>query len=163
MREETTDRNPSYDWLRSELTKSNADLPSLRARASETLSVMSQYRAQLAKIEVNGATHENLVREVKEAEGNGLLYKQKREEARIADALDRERIVNVAIAEAATVPALPAHPQWAVTLLLGIVLAGLVSSGLAFAVDYLDPWLRTPDELQRALRIPVLGALPKGE
>ena len=162
MREETTDRNPSYDWLRSELTKSNADLASLRARASETLSVISQYRAQLAKIEVNGAAHENLVREVKEAEGNGLLYKQKREEARIADALDRERIVNVAIAEAATVPALPAHPQWAVTLLLGIVLAGLVSSGLAFAVAYFDPSLRTPDELQRVLRVRVLAVLPKG-
>ena len=112
-------------------------------------------------IDVNGAAQENLLREVKEAEGNDLLYKQKREEARIGDALDRQRIVNVAIAEAATVPALPAHPHWALTLLLGILLACLVSPGVAFAVDYFDPSLRTPDELRDVLQIPVLAALPK--
>ncbi len=160
-REETTGRNPSYEWLRSELTKSNAELASLQARAEETRNVIQQYRDQLGAIDVNGAAQENLLREIKEAEGNALLYKRKREEARIGDALDRQRIVNVAIAEGATVPALPAHPHWALTLLLGILLACFVSPGVAFAVDYFDPSLRTPDELRDVLQIPVLAALPK--
>lgn len=160
-REETDDRNPSYEWLQSELTKSNAELASLNARATETLNVIKQYRRQLDIIDVNGAEQENLAREVKEAESNELLYKQKREEARIGDALDRQRIVNVAIAEAATVPALPAHAHWALTLVLGFLLACLVSPGVAFAVDYLDPSLRTPDEVRDVLRIPVLASLPK--
>jgi uncharacterized protein involved in exopolysaccharide biosynthesis len=159
-REETTDRNPSYVWLRAELTKSNAELATLQARAAETQNVIAQYRQQLGTIDVNGAAQENLLREVKEAEGNDLLYKQKREEARIGDALDRQRIVNVAIAEAATVPALPAHPHLALNLLLGILLACLISPGVAFAVDYFDPSLRTPDELREVLQIPVLAALP---
>jgi uncharacterized protein involved in exopolysaccharide biosynthesis len=158
--EETTDRNPSYEWLRSELTKSNADLASLHARASETLNVVRQYREKLGVIDVDGAAQENLVREVKEAEDNDLLYKQKREEARIGDALDRQRIMNVAIAEAATVPALPAHPHWALTLLLGTLFACVVSPGVAFAADYFDPSLRTPDELRDILQVPVLAALP---
>jgi polysaccharide biosynthesis transport protein len=110
---------------------------------------------------VDGAEQENLVREVKEAESNELLYKQKREEARIGDALDRQRIVNVAIAEAATVPALPVHAHWALTLLLGFLLACLVGPGVAFAADYFDPSLRTPDELRDVLQIPVLASLPK--
>jgi uncharacterized protein involved in exopolysaccharide biosynthesis len=160
-REETSDRNPTYEWLRSELTKSNAELATLHVRAAETLNVIGQYRAQLVAIDVNGAAQENLLREVKEAEGNDLLYKQKREEARIGDALDRQRIVNVAIAEAATVPALPAHPHWALTLLLGMLLACFVSPGVAFVVDYFDPLLRTPDEIRDHLQIPVLAALPK--
>jgi len=163
VRDETTDRNPSYDWLQSELTKSSADLATLHARAAETLNVIRQYRTQLGAIDVNGATQQNLIREVKEAEGNYSLYVQKREEARIGDALDRQRIVNVAIAEAATAPALPAHPHWALTLLSGILLACFASPGLAFAVDFLDPSLRTPNELQDALGIPVLAAFPKGE
>ena len=160
-REETTDRNPSYEWLRSELTKSNAELASLHARAAETQSVIRQYRERLGVIDVNGAAQENLLREVKEAEGNDLLYKQKREEARIGDALDRQRIVNVAIAEAATVPALPTRPHWALTLLAGLLLACLVSPGVAFVADYFDPSLRTPDEVRDVLQIPVLAALPK--
>jgi uncharacterized protein involved in exopolysaccharide biosynthesis len=163
LRDETTDRNPSYEWLRSELTKSTAELAGLHARAAETQSVIGQYRAQLGEIDMNGATQQDLVREVKEDEGNYLLYVQKREEARIGDALDRQRIVNVAIAEAATVPALPAHPHWALSLLLGILFAGLISPGLVFAVDYLDPSLRTPDELEKTLQVRVLASLPKAE
>jgi uncharacterized protein involved in exopolysaccharide biosynthesis len=160
-REETTGRNPSYEWLSSELTKTNAELGSLNVRAAETLNVIRQYRARLAEIDVDGAAQENLLREVKEAEGNDLLYKQKREEARIGDALDRQRIVNVAIAEAATVPALPAHAHWALTLCLGILLACFVSPGIAFAVDFFDSSIRTPDELRDELLIPVLATLPK--
>ena len=70
---------------------------------------------------------------------------------------------HVAIAEAATVPALPSRPHWALTLLLGTLLACLISPGVAFVVDYFDPSLRTPDELRDVLQIPVLAALPKEE
>ena len=163
VKEQTAERNPSYEWLQSELIKSSAELASLQARAGATLDVMSQYRTKLQSIDLKGATQQDLLREVKEAEGNYLLYVQKREEARIGDALDRQRLVNVAIAEAATVPALPAHSHWALTLLLGTLLAGLTSTGLAFAVDYLDPSVRTPDELREVLRCPVLAVLPKEE
>jgi len=48
-----------------------------------------------------------LQRDKKEAEDNYQLYAKKREEARIADELDRQKITNVSIAEAATVPQLP--------------------------------------------------------
>jgi hypothetical protein len=41
------------------------------------------------------------------------------------------------------------------------LLACLVSPGIAFAVDYFDPSLRTPDEVRDALQIPVFAALPK--
>lgn len=163
VQEETTERNPSYDWLRLELTKSSADLASLHARATETANVIGHYRTQLGVIDAKGATQQDLLRDVKEAEGNYLLYVQKREEARIADALDRQRIVNVAIAEAATVPALPVHPHWALTLLVGILIAGLVSPGVAYAADYFDASVRTPAELQESLGIPVLAVLPKAE
>jgi capsular polysaccharide biosynthesis protein len=67
----------------------------------------------------------------------------------------------VAIAEEATAPALPAHPHWALTLLLGILLAIFASPAVAFAADFLDPSLRTPDQLSDDLLIPVLAALPK--
>jgi capsular polysaccharide biosynthesis protein len=44
---------------------------------------------------------------------------------------------------------------------LGILLACFVSPAVAFAVDYFDPSLRTPDELRDDLHIAVLAALPK--
>ena len=74
---------------------------------------------------------------------------KKREEARMGDALDEGGIVNVAIAEQPVVPALPVWPA-GVVLLVGFAAALTSGTGAAFAADYLDPALRTPEEVLRA-------------
>ena len=80
----------------------------------------------------------------------------------MGDALDEDFIVNVAIAEQPVVPALPVWPT-GVVLLVGFV-GGLTSgAGAAFAADYLDPALRTPEEVLTCLEIPVLASLPQGQ
>ncbi|MBI3668490.1 MAG: hypothetical protein HY237_01720 [Acidobacteria bacterium] len=161
VREETTDRDPSYEWLRSELTRSRTELAALQARAIVTARVVRTYRERVGLIDQKGTVQQTLMWAAKEAEENYLLYLRKQEEARISDALDHQRIVNVAVAEAATVPSLPSRPRWLWTLLLGGVLAVLVSTGLAFASDYFDPSFRTPQELQRFLNIRVVAGMPK--
>jgi hypothetical protein len=44
--------------------------------------------------------------------------------------------------------------------MLGLLLASVVSVGLAFTLDYLDPSFRTPLEVLNELNIPVLAAVP---
>jgi capsular polysaccharide biosynthesis protein len=68
----------------------------------------------------------------------------------------------VVIAEAATVPALPASSPWA-KLLLGRVIASIVSVSLAFAAERLDSRFRTPDEVREFLNVPVFAAIPKDD
>ena len=70
------------------------------------------------------------------------------------------RILNVAVAEAATVPALPVTSPL-LLILAGGVLALLLSSMSAFAADYFDQSFRTPDEVIHYLDMPVLAAFPK--
>jgi len=103
---------------------------------------------------------QDLLRNLKNDEDNYLLYLHKEEESRISDALDQKRIVNVAVAEAATVPALPTSGGWLTTLLAGCLLATIVGLGSAFMADYIDPTIRTPDELEQVLNLPVLSAMP---
>jgi uncharacterized protein involved in exopolysaccharide biosynthesis len=160
VREETTDRDPTYAWMREELAKNRAQLIALRARAEALDPVVRTYQAQTHSLDEKGTTQEDLVRATKAAEQNYLMYLQKQEEARISDALDRNRIVNVAIAEAATVPALPTRSRL-VTLLLGGLLATCLSLASAYVADYIDPSFRTPQELYKTLDVPVLAALPR--
>jgi len=40
-------------------------------------------------------------------------------------------------------------------------MAVCVSTGITFAADYMDPSLRTVDEVYNVLQIPVLAALPE--
>jgi hypothetical protein len=77
----------------------------------------------------------------------------------MTDALDRTRIINVAIAEQPVTPALPTYSKWLIVL-IGTLLALTVSVGLAFALEYLNPSFRTPTEVFAELNIPVLAAVP---
>lgn len=159
VHEETSDQDPTYAWLREELAKDRTKLIALRARASALAPVIETYQMKTHTLDQKGAIQEDLVRTEKAAEQSYLLYLQKQEEARISDALDRSRIVNVAIAEVATVPALPTHSTL-FTLLLGGLLATFVSLASAYVVDYVDPSFRTPQELYNTLEVPVLAAVP---
>ena len=132
----------------------------LQAQAQATARVVRHYEDAAHKLDEQSAQQDDLIRNVKASEDNYLLYLRKREEARISDALDSKRIVNVSVAEAATVPALPTlHLGW---LLIGsFFTAGIVSVGSAYAVDRLDPLFRSPDELSRYLDIRVLASIPR--
>ena len=83
------------------------------AQADGTAKVVQHYQGIARSLDEKETQQADLVRNVKTSEDNYLLYMRKREEARISDALDSKRIVNVAIAEAATVPAFPTlHLGW---------------------------------------------------
>jgi uncharacterized protein involved in exopolysaccharide biosynthesis len=160
LREDTTDTNPTYLWLTEELVKARADLATFQARAAASAHNVQLYRQMALDLGQKDLEQEDLIRNAKVEEDNLLLYLKKREEARISDALDSKRILNVAISEPPTVPALPAHSPW-YFVLLGTLLAAVVSTAAAFVSDYIDPTLRTADEARRVLDIPVLASLPK--
>jgi uncharacterized protein involved in exopolysaccharide biosynthesis len=160
IEELTTDRLPAQDWMATEFAKAETDRAALQAQAQATARVVRHYEDAAHKLDEQSARQDDLIRDVKASEDNYLLYLRKREEARISDALDSKRIVNVSVAEAATVPALPTlHLGW---LLIGsFFTAGIVSVGSAYAVDRLDPLFRSPDELSRYLDIRVLASIPR--
>lgn len=162
VREETTDKDSNYEWARLELEKSQVQEESLRARETAADSQIASLRALAQQRQSESVAQQDLVRAAKAEEDTYLLYLRKREEARIGDALDERRILNVAIVEPPVAPALPVH-SLTFFLLLGFGLASACSIGLAFAADYLDPTIRTPDEALGLLEVPVLACLPESK
>jgi uncharacterized protein involved in exopolysaccharide biosynthesis len=162
VRDETTDQNPPYEWVKSELAKAHTDLSGLKARAAAIQTALVKYRGGARALQRAAIVQEDLQRTAKTEEENYLLYQHKGEEARINDALDRGGILNVAIAEPPTVPALP-DQSLLYYCLLGVLLATAGSIGLAFTVDFLDSSFRTPDEVSSFLGSPVLASIPQNE
>lgn len=162
LSEDTTDDNPAYVWLKEELVKARADLATLQGQAAATRLNVEHYRQAAVELGEQGLEQDNLVRNAKTEEDSFLLYLNKREEARISDALDSKRILNVAIAENPTVPALPVHSPW-LFVVVGFILAVVLSIGAAFVADYFDPSLRTADEARKVLQLEILAAMPKTE
>ena len=156
----TTDRDLTYEYLREDMAKSEANLTSAKATAATLASNIRKMRAQIVGYDHEAVQQAALMRDAKAAEANYLLYLTKREQERTSDALDKRGIANVAIAVPPTVPVLPAHSPLLVLALglLGAILAGI---GSGYAAEYLDPSFRTPDEVTKTLGIPVLAAVPK--
>jgi uncharacterized protein involved in exopolysaccharide biosynthesis len=162
LRDETTDKNADYEWALAEAEKARVDMKGLRARESAARAQLKEYRGQARQLGEDAVTQDDLTSSEKAAQDNYLLYVKKREEARMGDALDQDGIVNVAIAEQPVVPALPVWPA-AIFVLAGFVAALTAGTGAAFAADYLDPALRTPEEVLKCLEIPVLASLPRSK
>jgi uncharacterized protein involved in exopolysaccharide biosynthesis len=160
VRDETTDEDPTYEWVKSELVKARTELGGLKARAAADNAAVARYRNGASILQRAAIVQEDLLRTAKTEQENYLLYLRKQEEARINDALDRRGILNVAIAEAPAVPALPVRSFWLYGL-LSLFLAGTASVGLVFAADFLDPSFRTPDEVSSFLGSPVLASIPQ--
>ncbi len=160
LRDETTDRDPTYEALRAELAKSKTELAGLKARATATTGLIQVYRKESQQLVQTEIRQQDMLRAAKAGEENYLLYLRKQEEARISDALDRQRISNVVVAEAATVPIEPKSRRLLIVALGGF-LASVTSMISAFAADYWNPSFRTPEEVRSFLGSPVLAAIPK--
>lgn len=157
---QTTDRDPTYELLRQDLAKTQADLASQKALATATSESIHTMKLQMVDLDQKAVEQAALMREVKADEGNYLLYLNKREQQRSSDVLDAKRIADVAIAVPPVVPSLPAHSPVLVTI-IGFVLAVFVSVAAVFTMEYLDGSFRTPAEVAEVLNMPVLASVPR--
>jgi protein tyrosine kinase modulator len=162
LRDETTEQDSNHEWAKAELLKAQVEFKALQSRAQAMSKQLFSSREAARRLGDRAIAQDELLRGMKTAEDNYLLYVNKREEARIGDALEQDRILDVSIAEEPRVPALPVRSVWSFGV-IGLALAGTVSTGLAFASDYLDPAFRTPDEVLAYLGTPVLASLPQRE
>lgn len=160
VKEETTNENPTFALVREELVKARAELASLRALSSSYTKVGAAYQSSAIERDQKQLEQQELLRNVKTAEQNYLLYLNKREEARISDAFDQKRIVNVSIAQPPNVPALPSNPA-SFVLLIAAVLGCLLSASTAFVHEQIDSSIASPDQIEGYLDMPLLAVMPE--
>jgi uncharacterized protein involved in exopolysaccharide biosynthesis len=160
IKQQTTDRNPTYAWVDEELAKAKADYAGLKAQESAMQAIVTKYEQQARDLSQKGLLEQNLERNYKADEESYLLYLRKREEARMAEALDATRIVNVAVAENPVVPTLPVYPALFV-MMLGTLVAATVAAGAVYIQEHLDPAFHTPADVASELDIPLLAAVPR--
>ncbi len=162
LRQVTTDANPTSTLLDQELARGRVDLSSLTARATSLEQSVMNYRNAAQVLNSKDIQEQALVSELQQQEQAYTLYLTKRDEARISDALDNNHIVNVALAEAPTLPYRPTQSA-SFIMLLGLVLATMISLGSACIAEYLDRSFHTPQDVELYLSVPVFAALPEAK
>ena len=128
-----------------------------RAREESLLKEVNNLRREGQELNDKESQYQNLQRDV---ESNQQLYDsvvKRLKETGVVGGLENS---NVRIVEEATAPGAPIRPRRVWNLGLSLV-AGLVFAfGLAFGVEYLDTTVKTPDDVERYLGLPVIGLVP---
>ena len=158
-REEATDVNPIRQTLEADLLQSGNRLAGLNGRAGALRIQILQARRELDGMAQLTGQHDDLVRAVKEAESNYQALSTQFEQAKLAEQMDRERMANVAVAEAPTrmdvaEPRLDMNVLAATGLGLALVLGMILAAGMRRRTVF------TPWELEGLIGAPVLGAIP---
>ncbi len=115
-----------------------------KAEVNDTAQRSIQYNILKRDVDSNKQLYEGLLQRLKEAQVSAGL-----------------KASNIRIVDSAEVPKGPVKPRVMLNLVLGIILGLGAGVGLAFFQEYLDKTLKTPDEVERLLRLPSLGVLPK--
>jgi uncharacterized protein involved in exopolysaccharide biosynthesis len=155
-----TELNVVHQQIKSQLLTAQADLAGTRAQYDALSSEVEAFRAQLDNLNERSFDLTRLMREATAAEQRYLLYRQKRDEARVSQAMDQQNMLNVSIAREPRRPLQPVGPSKAMILASALVLASIGGVGAGFTRDFLDHSFTTGEDLERGLEIRHLASIP---
>ena len=105
----------------------------------------SELKGSLSRLQSAAPDDDVLLREVNVAEQNFLLYSKKREEARIAQEMDRQKIANVVMVDPPHVPTMP-KSKLGSGVPAAFLLGSMLAVALCFAVGHRRNVVHTPWE-----------------
>jgi polysaccharide biosynthesis transport protein len=143
--------------FRSTLRSVQTQVKVARAREESLLNEVNLLRREGQELNEKETQYQNLQHEV---EANQQLYDsvvKRLKETGVAGGLENS---NVRIVEEATQPGAPIRPRKAWNLGLSLVAGLVLAFGVAFGLEYLDTTVKTPDDVERYLGLPVIGIVP---
>ncbi len=146
--EEATDINPLWQQLNLALVTSGSEISALQGQAAALESQIAAARDRLNELEEATSAYGELRRRLQQSQADYTLYAQRRDEARISEALDREKLFNVTVLEAPMASPDPVRPKPLLYLLVALVFASLLGVSLALYVDLSGGQVHSPAQLE---------------
>jgi polysaccharide biosynthesis transport protein len=129
------------------------------ARAQEISFASDLDRAKLDSMDLDRKSGDYKILQ-RDYDANQELFKSLLEQQKNLTVVANSRANNVRIMDRAEVPSTPIAPNprrdWLTAILAGLTIA----LGLAFGIEYLDDTVKTPEDVTRRLRLPLLGLVP---
>lgn len=157
----TTAVHPGHQQLELAWLTEQANLASLRARVTK---LDAEHLLAIDRVKDLNAKESSVAqaqRQVDLLETNYRTYSEKLELARIDQQLEMEQISNVSTIQPATYVAKAASPNRPLVASLGLILAVAGSVLICLLADYNDRSLKTPDDIERHLDLPVIMSIPR--
>jgi len=129
-----------------------------RAREETLLGNVNRLRAEAQELNEKEIQYLNLQRD---SDSNQQLYEavlKRLKETGVTGGLESN---NVSVIEDAAVPRTPVRPRKTVNLAISVLVGLVVGIGVALMIEYFDTTVKTPDDVERYLGLPVIGIVPQ--
>ena len=151
-------RNPIYQNLLAEIVTLETNVISLNTKMEAISETIKEYEKRLEKLPEKELHLARLERAVKVSENIYLLLLEKYQEARINEVME---LGDIRIIDNALPPDEPIKPNKKLNLAIGGILGLMLGVMLSFFIEYLDNTIKTTEDVERYLGLPVLGIIPK--
>jgi len=159
VQESSTDLNPVWVTLQQNLKQGQANSASLQASHDVLDKQIEAMRQQLTDMVNNGLEIERLSRQVSTDKDAYLAYVRKGEEARAAQGLNLNKILNVSLAQAPTQPLTPVFPVIWLNFLAGAALALCAGIAAAYWEEQCDPRIYSAAAVEEASGVSAIAIL----
>jgi len=95
----------------------------------------------------------------READTTRTLFQSLLQRAKEATVTEGLEVTNIVVVDPARIPEHPIKPKKLQNILLALIIGLTLGIGLAFFLEYLDNTIKTPEEVERYLKIPFLGVV----
>jgi uncharacterized protein involved in exopolysaccharide biosynthesis len=151
-------RNPIYQTLLAQVVTLETALISLETKKESLSSSVKEYEDRLEKLPNKELNLARLERAVKVSENTYIILLEKYQEARINEAME---LGDIRVIDEARIPKDPIKPNKKLNLAIGGILGLMLGVMLTFFMEYMDNTIKTTDDIERYLGLPVLGLIPK--
>lgn len=158
--ERSTDVNPAWQQVTNSVIQNESERQALKARHDALVGQIADLRSKLSGVEGSTVAFTTLRQKVTDLENEYQLSTQKRDEARMADEMNANRLLNVAVAQSPTFAVSPFRPKPVVDMALGGFTAVILASFVVFFAEMGRSTIGTSDELERVSRFALLAVVP---
>ena len=156
----TAELNPNQRALELQLLEAEAKRAALQAKQLSAHKQLEELNKELQALNEHEVQLDQLERNVQILDGKYRMHVEKLEQARVNDAMGRDKISNIKVAQPATFVGKPTWPKKTLLLGFGLVMATGGAFALAFGIEILDQTLRTTEQVESELGLPVLLSIP---
>lgn len=153
--------NDIHRRLQNDVLSTQANLATVQERERRLLALAAEHKTRLLEVDRWAFEKAELERTRTINEDAWLLYQKKAQEAGVSKALNRHKVVNVSLAEAAHSSTRPISPKPLVNLIVLLVLGVLIALAATVLAERLNPRLRSEEQIQKRYKSRVLARLPR--
>ncbi|MCK6555406.1 GumC family protein [Candidatus Binatia bacterium] len=156
--------NPLRESRLREVLDKESSIREWRARHAALDEELSRAKRRLVTLRIKSVDYDRLRQDVKAQRDAYELYVKREQEARISDAMDAQRLVNVDVVQRPALP-LPKADSQRATVGLSLLAGLVVGIAGAFGREYLVRTLRSEYDVGRHLGLPMLASIsetPRG-